>query len=223
MSASILISTIIFFILSLVSAVLLSMSSDKIKAIRFKQIVTLHFIVLATTITIHFSAQHNTVYQVLFLVTVCSGVAISGWAIRTKSASRILKFYLGSYLISILLFLYSPSLLFYFISGNQEKYSANQEIKLKENCYLVRQQSMLSLSSENVRYKVIEKYGIYNKTLIRNLNFTKKIDSVHLIKFTADTIVLRGYIPQHDSLDLGFRPGIKENTITARYHKKTAV
>lgn len=223
MSVSILICTIIFYILSLVSALLLSMSSEKIKKERLKQAIILHFVFFCTAIIIYFFASRDAIYHSLFLATICSGVAVSGWAMRNKYVSVPVKIYFGSYLISILLFLYSPSLLFYLISGNIEKFSANQEIKLKENCYLVRQQSMLGLTDENVRYKVIEKYGIYNKTIIRNLNFTKKIDSVHIITFTNDTVILRGYLPTNDSSDVGFKPGMKENTITVRPSKKTSV
>jgi hypothetical protein len=63
---------------------------------------------------------------------------------------------------------------------------------------------------------VIEKYGIYNKTLVRNLNFTQKIDSVHILAFTSDTVILRGFFAGHDSTDRGFRPGRRENTLTTR-------
>ncbi len=156
MSVSVLICTIIFYILSLVGALLLSMSVKKISSSRIRQLIRLHFSTLLITILFYFMLREDTIYHSFFLLTCCTGIASSGLVMRSAGTKPLLKIYFGAYLLSILLFLYSPSLLFYFISGNIQQFSPNQEIKLKENCYLVRQQSMLTTPDEIPHYKVIE-------------------------------------------------------------------
>ena len=81
-----------------------------------------------------------------------------------------------------------------------------QNFNIKENYYLVEQQSMLSMNSKKVNYKMIQKYGIYKKTIKRDLNFGARIKQVKATSLTKDTIVLSALLNNNIETSIGFNP-----------------
>jgi hypothetical protein len=67
-----------------------------------------------------------------------------------------------------------------------------------------------------VRYKIIRKFGIYNKTLARDVDFGERLHDIKLIELTADTLILDGVLPDHSLKRVGLKPGMKKNTITRK-------
>ena len=203
MSPTLVLSAIIFFIISLVGCLILTLSANKIDHPKIRPFYLVHFILLLTTLTsflFHFKNEY------LILSVFCSGLLLSGILLR-KKYSVLIKTYFAIYLSLFFFFIYSPSLLAYFITGNYDKVKSPQTINLKENYYLAEQQSMLGLSSNYVTYKIYKKNGLYKKTILRDVDFGGKIDSVHVINFTEDTLIIKGFISNHDTT-LYKKPGL---------------
>ncbi len=210
MSSLLLISTIIAYILSLVLSIVLAAFSTKLKQVAFFYFSWLHTVLFMIAIAFYFLFPGSSFQQYSCLVAFCTGIIPSLWALRGKYIHKFSKVYFGIYLTSVIFFVTSPSALFYSISGNWKHFRKADEFLLKENCYLTEQTSMLQQNDEQVRYKIIKKYGIYNKTLARNVNFHSRLDSVKLLKFTDETIELRGFNGS-DSIDQAIRPGMKSS------------
>ena len=215
MDPILLVFTICLYILSLVVSLLLGMTSRRFAAesIRFPFAVHAILIFLSIVFLVSFSGQ--LVGNYLLLLGVCSGIALGGWAIRNTWLAWPLRIYLFAFLLTIPVFLWTPSSVFYAISGNYDKWKPEQEFNLESNVFLVEQQSMLQEQTK-VRYKVIRKFGIYNKTLIRDVDFGSRLSTARLIELTADTLILEGINQTRESIRLGLKPGMKKNTITRK-------
>ena len=215
MDPILLVFTICLYILSLVVSLLLGMTSRRFAAesIRFPFAVHAILIFLSIVFLVSFSGQ--LVGNYLLLLGVCSGIALGGWAIRNTWLAWPLRIYLFAFLLTIPVFLWTPSSVFYAISGNYDKWKPEQEFNLESNVFLVEQQSMLQEQTK-VRYKVIRKFGIYNKTLIRDVDFGSRLSAARLIELTADTLILEGINQTRESIRLGLKPGMKKNTITRK-------
>lgn len=215
MQANLLIVTIITFVLSLVGCIIFAFISNKLSLNLLKVFRTVHVSLILISIALFIFAKHLSIYNYCVLLAFCSGLLLSGWTLRSSSVNWI-KLYFGLFLLSFALFLYSPSKLFYTISGSLDKMIPPQNFNLKENYYLVEQQSMLSLNSEKVNYKMIQKFGIYKKTIKRDLNFGSRINNAKVLEFTPDTVILSGQDSNGRLLTVGFNPNQSNKTIIQR-------
>ncbi|MBK7964069.1 MAG: hypothetical protein IPK10_01250 [Bacteroidetes bacterium] len=147
------------------------------------------------------------------LITFCSGLLISVWALRKKEHSKIIKIYFGLFLFSIFLFIASPGKLFYLISANIHQYKAEKKIDLQENYFLIEQRSMFSLPSDSTPYKIVKQYGFYKKTLLRDVYFEDEINEGRMILANEDTIVVDLNFNKTDKTRFGFRPTTSKTSI----------
>ncbi len=138
-----LIITICVYILSLVLALLLGMAGKKFRNESIRLPLAFHLVLLSLTLIFFLSFPAQEMSKYLLLFSVCSGLSLSAWAIRNSSLNMLFRIYLASYLLSLFVFLWSPALLFYSISGNYQKFRNEQAFNLKDNYYLVEQQSMV--------------------------------------------------------------------------------
>jgi hypothetical protein len=203
MTPVLILSAIIFFITSIVGCLILTLSAKKIEEKLLRPAIIIHFLLGGLAITF---LKLNDTIEKFDLVYFCSGVLLSGIIIR-KNYHLLLKIYFGLFLTLILFFVYSPSLLAYFITGNYNKVKSPQTINLKENYYLAEQQSMLGLSNDFTTYKIYKKNGVYKKTILRDIDFGGQVDSINLIKFTDDTLIIKGFLNKRDTT-LFKKPGI---------------
>ncbi|MFM2155900.1 MAG: hypothetical protein RL516_649 [Bacteroidota bacterium] len=203
MTPVLILSTIIFFITSLVGCLILTLSSKRLEEKNLKPAIIIHFVL--GIIVLLFTFLNGNIEKTN-LAFYCSGLLLSGIIIR-KNYHSLLKIYFGLFLSLVLFFVYSPSLLAYFVTGNYNKVKSPQTIILKDNIYLAEQQSMLGLSNEFTTYKVYKKNGLYKKTLLRDIDFGGKIDSLQLINFTDDTLIIKGFLNKRDTT-LFKKPGI---------------
>lgn len=215
MDPILLVFTICLYILSLVVSLLLGMTSRRFAAESIRLPFAVHAILIFLSIVFLVGFSGQILGHYLLLLGVCSGIALGGWAIRNTWLGWPLRVYLFAYLLSIPVFLWTPSSVFYAISGNYDKWKPEQEFNLESNVFLVEQQSMLQ-EQVKVRYKVIRKFGIYNKTLIRDVDFGSRLSSAKLIELTSDTLILEGVNQSRALVRLGLKPGMKKNTITRK-------
>lgn len=203
MTPILILSAIIFFITSSVGCLILTLSAKKMEEKLLRPGIIIHF--LFGVLVIIFFILNDTIEK-FNLIFFCSGILLSGIIIR-KNYHLLLKIYFGLFLTLILFFIYSPSLLAYFITGNYNKVKSPQTINLKENYYLAEQQSMLGLSNAFTTYKIYKKNGVYKKTILRDIDFGGQVDSINLIKFTDDTLIIKGFFNKRDTT-LFKKPGI---------------
>jgi hypothetical protein len=216
MGAIQLILTICLYIISIVLSLLLAITSRKFRDESIRMPLALHLVLAIFTVIFAFTFPGQPISEYLMLFAVCSGLSLSVWALKNQYLSLPVKLYLGAYLLTIGLFFWSPSLLFYSISGNYGIYRKEQQFNLKENYYLVEQQSMIKTIDLPVRYKVIQKFGIYNKTLARDLDFGNTLASAALVTLNDDTLIIEGQYINSQKTRIGIRPGFKSKQITRK-------
>lgn len=217
MSTTLLITTIIAYVLSLAASLILALTAKKMQPDSIRVPVIFHFILLVVSAILWIGTIANDLLPWLVLITFCSGLSIAGWALRSGKLKWVIKLYFGLYFSSVFLFLASPSRLFYTITGKSAVYRKEKEFKLRDNYYLVEQQSLVRTNKSMEDWKVIQKFGIYKKTIRRDIRFNGNPDSIRLLRMEADTMIIRAYhltngVP--DSSENGFRPGVKKQSIT---------
>lgn len=214
MNPLLLITTITLYLVSLVGSFVLTLLSKKFSNQKLNILVTIHFIITGFALSTSFIKGEGSTKNYLMSIAFCSGLIIAGWAIR-KAGNKILKIYFATFFASIILFLYSPSLLFYSISGNFSQRRREQQFRLEKNYYLIEQQSMLQLLSNVTAYKVSQKFGIYNRTIARDIQFEGVVDSAQVILMSDDTLIIRGYL-KGSSKDIHLKPGMNKSKITRK-------
>lgn len=215
MDPILLVFTICLYLISLVISLLLGMTAKRFPGEKIRLPAAFHFIFLFLALGFLFILEKAQIGNYLLLLSVCSGTALAGWSLRNEWIRKPLRIYLASWLLLIPVFLWSPSRIFYAISGNYRQFRPEQQFNLQSNYYLVEQQSMLQ-EQKATRYKVIRKFGIYNKTLARDVDFGARLQSVQLIQLSDDTLIMEGKRADSSIQRIGLKPGMKKNTITRK-------
>jgi hypothetical protein len=66
--------------------------------------------------------------------------------------------------------------------------------RLDSRYYLEEEKRMLTRSDSLATYKITSRYGMFHKTIARNISFGQKLDSIKLLTFSKDQIAnIRGY------------------------------
>ena len=185
-------AAIIGYILSNIIALALVFTGKKLNPAVFRMLVAVHLMLGVFFIFNLMTNKDESPQYVSFLIFFCSGIITGGLALGTDT-NILLKIYFGLFCISIFVFILSPSLLLNFLmtaSFNRHK----DMIPLKENYFLERQASAFSKSTTDVKYKLIEKDGMFHKTIARDLDFKGKLDSMKIISYEErKAFVVRGY------------------------------
>lgn len=218
MSPTLLITAIIFFILSLASSLILAIADKKQRL--FRPVSIVHFILLGACLTAFILVRDKSAWHYLLLFSVSTGLLLSASAIRSRSLQIVMRVYFSCYLLLIIVFIASPATLFYGISGNSTQKPNEQHFLLGDNYYLVEQQSLFHPEEVDIKYKVIRKSGMYAKTISRDLSYGFRLDSAKMILSKSDTMIVRGY-SSLQSADRGFRPGMDQQQITRKQVNST--
>lgn len=216
MNPLLLIVTICLYVISVVFALLSGMAAKRIRPGKILMPMAIHLVLVFTGTVFLALLPEEPLSHYLLLCGICTGVALSGWALRNETLAVFFRVYLGCYLLSLPLFLWSPSLLFYIISGSHSEFREEQQIHLSNNYHLIEQQSMLANKGEPIRYKVVRKFGIYNQTLARNLDFGEPLRTASLEKISKDTMIISVTTVSSRKDTIGFRPGMKKSVITRK-------
>jgi len=201
-------AAIIGYILSNIIALALVFTGKKLNPGVFRLFAALHLVFGVFFIFNLVTDKQESPRYVSFLVFFCSGIITGGLALGTKT-NMILKIYFGIFCLSIFVFILSPSLLLNFLltaSFNRHK----DVMPLKENYFLERQTSAFSSDSSGIKYKLIEKNGMFHKTIARDLDFKGKLDSMRILSYDErKSFIIRGFTSvknfvedKRDSIDL---------------------
>jgi len=198
-TTTLLITGLIAYVLSLVVSLVLALAVHGRKGAG-RILAAAHAVLWTATAVSWFAASPAAPY--LFLSAACSGVAASGWMIRSRYAT-VLRLYFGLYLLTLPLFLVSPSMAVRLLSA-QWNTQLPGHFDLGNGMLLEPQEALIVRDGQPVRYKVIRDYGLFYRTLERDIDFGHPLDSVRVVRYAADTLlVLRGYfcIVSADSAD----------------------
>ena len=185
-------AAIISFILSNIVALALLFTGKKLNNGWFRMLASLHIIFGVLFLFSLLTNKEESPRYVSFLIFFCSGIITGGLALGT-STNIILKIYFGIYCLSVFVFIVSPSaLLNFLLTANFITHS--DMIPVRGNYFLERQTSTFSNDPAEIGYKLIEKKGMFHRTIARDLNFNGKIDSIKVLSFDEiNTAVVRGY------------------------------
>lgn len=194
MSGSQLSITLSIYITSMALALIFSILKKKDKGKYFKLLLSIHLTLLMFFIICKFSMPLYNYTGYVFLFFFCSGIITGGYIFRSH-APLSLRIYFSLYVLSIVVFIFSPSLLVKAISFRLEQNEKPNHYHLTSNYFLEEEASMLNISDTMVKYKVTRHFGVFHKTLARNISFGDRIDSLKILSFNpAIDTRLRGYI-----------------------------
>ncbi len=183
---------IIAYILSNIVSLALVFTGKKLKPGWFRMLASLHLIFAIVFLFNLFTDKIESPRYVSFLVFFCSGIITGGLALGTKT-NLILRIYFGIFCASIFVFIVSPSMLLNFLLTANFSFHSHL-IPVRENYFLEKQSTTFSSDSSDVKYKLIQKNGMFHKTIARDLAFNAKLDSIKVISFEENKIALvRGY------------------------------
>lgn len=209
MNNVLLIVAITAYIISIAFCLIFSIAFRHVVISKLKLPLLMHASLILVFCVIYMINSESTSLHYLMLAFVCSGLMMAGMILRSDALLPF-KIYFSLYLLSILFFLISPSHLFRYISYSWRNDDLFQAFHLRNNYFLEEQQGMLNLSDEKTKYKVIQSFGVFHKTLARDIDFGQRIDSIRVVSFNpANTLILRGYFSAKsttfetpDSLDI---------------------
>lgn len=194
------------YILSIALAFAGSIFSRKIPTKYINITISIHVILLIICVTLFNrlgTIENPSVINYLFLIFFCLGIASSGIIIRSDYPIY-LKTYFLLFLISIPLFIVSPSRVLGFIITCDIHAIHRNRIQVKDNYFLVAQSENQEKSNRRVPYKLIREMGMFHRTMQRDIMIPEIYDSLHIMEGKQDTILIRfffSYDNIKDSID----------------------
>lgn len=202
--------SIILFIASVIGGLVLVIIHKRMVREKFLFLGSLHLMLfLAWMASLLLKKdQEGTPYNYFLLVFLCSGILFSGLAWRSE-VPNLIKYYFSIYIITIPMFIFSPSMLVNFLLTGRYTDSLGKRFELGQRYFLETQGTVMS-DDTLPHYKVIRVKGMFHETLQRDVVFGGKVDSVKVLQLEPGEMVeIRGYISkksfvetQIDSSDL---------------------
>jgi hypothetical protein len=206
---------IIGIVLSFVASLILLIISPKLPLYAAHIVITIHVLLAIGMLTkiIVMKQQTTPTLALWFSIFICTGIIGFALTIR-KKINGMIKAYFSIFILSFPVFLIAPSRMFTIMSLGLLSIENANEVALKDNHFLVREQGMLKHDDANATYKVVKRMGMFNKTIARNIYLGFSPDSARLLFLNEKTeLRLRAFgktMSGIDSLD------VHANTIASR-------
>jgi hypothetical protein len=182
------------FILSVISGLILMITSKNIRREKFLLFASFHLLLFLAFIASLLLQKDNDkiVINYFFLFYVCSGITLSGMAWRIQ-VFKFLKYYFSVFILTIPLFLVSPSTLLNLILTLRASGTNGPSYHIMSRYFIEEQNNSLKTNNTPL-YKVIQKRGMFHKTIQRDLDFGGRLDSIRLLESdNKKTIRIRGF------------------------------
>lgn len=184
--------SIIVFITSVIAGVISMIIGKNMSKEKFVLLAVFHAMLLFGFIASIFLRKESSANNYFFLFFICSGIVISGIAWRSQ-ANLALKVYFSLFVLTIGMFILSPSRLANFLLTTKYADTLGESFLVKENFYLERQSSSMRAEQKPL-YKLIRKRGIFHSSIQRDLDFGGKLDSIKVLEFDKSSLgLIRGY------------------------------
>ena len=209
MNNNLLIITITAYIISIAACLILSIALRDIPLNKLRFPLLIHTFLIIIFCVVYMIKPESPTLHYLLLSFFCSGLILAGLILRSNALIPF-KIYFSLYLLSILFFLASPSHLFRYISYSWRNNDLFQAFHISSNYFLEEQQAMLNHNDDLTKYKVIQSFGVFHKTLARDIDFGYRLTNIKVILFNpSNAVTLRGYFSKKsatfesfDSLDV---------------------
>lgn len=200
---SLLILAFISFLLSVVASLALSFFAKKITREITNILVAVHFLLLAA-----FLSTYSRTGSILFpsltnyfiLGSFCLGIITSGIILKTQYPT-MLKMYFLLYIISIPLFIISPSRILGFIVTADINAMQRDRIHVTDNYFLIAQTDHRNFGANPLPYKLTREMGLFHRTLHRDIMLPGICDSVNVIQKMRDSINVRFFFSHNHAID----------------------
>jgi hypothetical protein len=182
------------FILSLIAGLALMIAAKDMRRDKFLLLTAVHIIFLFGFIASLLLRKNDNAdsYNYFFMTFICSGVILSGLAWRSF-APLFLKIYFSIFILTIPLFLFSPSMLLNFLLTMNYKETNGPVFKLEDKYFLEKQNNTQN-GNGIPHYKIIVEHGIYHQTIQRDIIFGGKLDSIKMLDYQkGKSFQIRGY------------------------------
>lgn len=158
----------------------------------------------------------------LFLSWFCTGLIVSGVVLR-KNFNLVVKGYFTLFLLTLPVFLVSPSRVLGFIASGNVKAVDPERFRLVDNYFLMAQQSTPTQPPKGMKpFRLVREMGMFHKTLARDIMVPENIDSVRMLKFQEnENIFARIYGSGADSLDIVINLNASKNQSETQIRKQT--
>lgn len=216
------------YLLSVALALVGVIFSAKIPAIFIRITIVIHFMLLSICILFFNrlgTLENPSFVNILFLSFFCLGIIASGIIIRA-GYPLYLKLYFLLFIISIPVFIVTPSrVLGFVVTGDIHSIHRNR-IHITDNYFLVAQTDPQKEKSIRIPYKLVKEIGMFHRTLQRDIVLPEFFDSVRIIEKEQDSIRVRFFFSMDsivDSLDqsLNIKPLRDSSRIITRQPKKS--
>ena len=197
MSELLFISTLFFYLLSVVGCLLLFLFSKNISWSSSRSIVITHFIIGSGLIVMYLLELK--IHSWIYLSFYCSGILMAGDVAR-KSFHKVIKAYFLLFLLTIPVFIVSPSRIISLVAGKGFGNPREGRYRVVDNLYLVRTSDPID-SLGRSKYKFIKEMGFFHRTIARGIPAPDKIDSITLIGNIEKDILKQLYIYQAFKID----------------------
>ena len=209
MNNILLITTITAYIISIAGCLILSIALRNVSLIKLKIPLFIHALLIVAFAIICMLNSTFYLLHYLMLSFSCSGLILSGVVLRSD-ALLPMKIYFSMFLFTIAVFIVSPSNLLRGISYSWNSNTLFPAFHIRGNYFLEEQQAMLNLNNDQAKYKVIQSFGVFHKTLARDIDFGNRLTGIKVILFNpSNAVTLRGYFSKksatfetRDSLDV---------------------
>ncbi|MFM7824410.1 MAG: hypothetical protein ACKPB3_11635 [Bacteroidota bacterium] len=216
MSEFLFISTLFFYLLSVVGCLLLFLFSRNISFGTSKSIVITHF-AIGFVFLLFYLLKFNTPNWI-YLSFWCTGILIAGDVAR-KSFPKIAKAYFLFFLLTVPVFIVSPSRIISLVAGKGFGNPGEGRYRIIDNLYLVKTSEPVDSLGKH-KYKLIKEMGFFHKTLARGIPVPDKIDSISIQRNPNSDNIKELLIYHHKNTDTiqidNFKLAPNRNQITRK-------
>ncbi|MBK8848163.1 MAG: hypothetical protein IPO27_17150 [Bacteroidetes bacterium] len=180
------------YIISVAAAIfLMILKSEKWKK-RLPKLITAHAVLLLLVVAFNLLARYDLIdlpiKQLVNIIFCSTGVAVSGAVLKSKM-NLIIKLLYAVFASSFIIFVLSTSTLVSLIANFKPFSNSENRFALGNNYYLELQTSMLNNREIAPRYKLYKRIFYFNKTLMRDIDFTEKINRLNVNKLSGEDSV----------------------------------
>ncbi|MCC6385482.1 MAG: hypothetical protein LC117_02505 [Bacteroidia bacterium] len=190
------ITTVIIYLISLVTSLILMMVGTRIHQRVIHTIMIFHFLLLVIFLVSWLSETSGGESgkwidkHLVFLACICSGVMLSGYAIR-MAVNVIIRVYFSLFILTLPVFVYSPSTLISSINFHDRSAIAGKPYPTGlEYYYIEKHNSVLANMEGVIEYKIVKQKNKIKRTIVRHIRLSCEPDNIRKFSIQGDSLII---------------------------------
>ncbi len=208
--------TITAYLVSIVSAMLLSFVHKKLNSAFGWSILIIHIMFgLMWLLTQMVIEVRSGLFNYFFVLYFCTGIILSSYWLWVRR-HILIKIYSMIFLVSIIFFIISPSRVIGFVATGNYLTIDPERWNITQNYYLIEQEGIDEIASGHIRYKVVREMGFFHRTLKRNIDLPFIPERVELELLVKDSIIIFNSfnLKERARISVGLKSSPGKNEIT---------